>query len=140
MKEAISALVCGVIFGIGLAVSEMMDPQRVIGFLDITGQWDPTLLLVMGGALAVTLPGFARVRKRERPVFSLKFQLPTRRDIDTPLILGAVLFGVGWGVAGFCPGPAIAAIATFDPSVLLFVGAMCLGQLVIVLWERNRAV
>lgn len=133
MKTAVSALLSGFIFGLGLAVSEMTDPARVIGFLDLAAQWDPTLLFVMGGALAITLPGFAMVQRRPRPLLAEKFTMPTKKEIDAPLIIGAAIFGIGWGLAGFCPGPALAALSTLSPSVAVFVAAMIAGQ-----WLASR--
>jgi uncharacterized membrane protein YedE/YeeE len=127
MKTIFSALLIGMLFGLGLAVSEMINPARVVGFLDVTGAWDPTLLLVMGGALCVTVPMFPLVTKRSRPLLGKGFLLPTKKQIDAPLIAGATLFGIGWGIAGFCPGPAIAGLASLSPSVLFFVAAMLAG-------------
>ena len=134
MKIVVSALLCGVLFGFGLAVSEMIDPARVIGFLDVTGRWDPTLLFVMGGALALTVSGFPLILRQARPLVGEKFNLPVKTEIDLPLLCGAAIFGVGWGLAGFCPGPALAALASFPPPVLLFVAAMIAGQ-----WLASRA-
>lgn len=128
MTRVLAALLCGTVFGLGLAVSEMMDPLRVIGFLDVAGDWDPTLALVMGGALAVALPGFWLVLRRERPVLDERFWLPTRTELDRNLLGGAALFGVGWGLAGFCPGPALAALSSGELQVLWFVLAMLVGQ------------
>lgn len=133
MTIAISALLAGAIFGLGLAVSEMIDPARVIGFLDVTGQWDVTLLFVMGGALAVTVPGFPLILSRPPPLLAAQFSLPTNDKIDGPLIGGGVIFGVGWGLAGFCPGPALAALASLSPTVVSFVAAMIVGQ-----WLASR--
>lgn len=133
MTIAISALLAGAIFGLGLAVSEMIDPARVIGFLDVTGQWDVTLLFVMGGALAVTVPGFPLILSRPPPLLAAQFSLPTKDKIDGPLIGGGVIFGVGWGLAGFCPGPALAALASLSPTVVSFVAAMIVGQ-----WLASR--
>jgi len=124
----VTALMAGVLFGFGLSISEMINPARVIGFLDVAGRWDPTLAFVMGGALAITGPAFALILRRPRPWLADKFILPTRRDIDRPLILGAALFGIGWGLGGFCPGPALAALASGSPAVFLFVLAMVGGQ------------
>jgi len=128
MKVPLIALLSGIIFGFGLSISEMINPTRVLGFLDVAGNWDATLLLVMCGALAVAFAGFTWVLKRPHPLFTDKFSLPTRKQIDTPLVIGSAIFGVGWGLAGFCPGPAITALATLSPSVLLFVLAMLAGQ------------
>ena len=128
MAAIVSALFIGALFGFGLAVSEMIDPARVIGFLDVTGTWDPTLLFVMGGALAVTLPGFPLILQRARPLLAEFFALPTQSKLDGSLIAGAIIFGIGWGIAGFCPGPALAALASGSPAVALFVVAMIAGQ------------
>ncbi len=124
----------GVLFGLGLGISEMVNPARVVGFLDITGNWDPTLGVVMLGALAVTIPGFRLVLRRNGPLLAAKFNVPTRTELDRPLLLGAVLFGVGWGLGGFCPGPALTALVSGHPEVFVFVGAMLLGA-----WIHDRA-
>ena len=128
MAAIVSALLIGALFGFGLAVSEMIDPARVIGFLDVTGTWDPTLLFVMGGALAVTLPGFPLILRRARPLLAEFFAMPTQSRLDGSLITGATIFGIGWGIAGFCPGPALAALASGSPGVAVFVVAMIAGQ------------
>ena len=128
MAAIVSALLIGALFGFGLAVSEMIDPARVIGFLDVTGRWDPTLLFVMGGALAVTLPGFPLILRRARPLLAEFFAMPTQSRLDGSLITGATIFGIGWGIAGFCPGPALAALASGSPGVAVFVVAMIAGQ------------
>jgi uncharacterized membrane protein YedE/YeeE len=128
MRTFVAALLSGFVFGLGLAVSEMTDPARVVGFLDVAGQWDPTLLFVMGSALAVTLPGFTLTLRRHRPLCGDRFVLPTKIQIDAPLIAGAAIFGLGWGLSGFCPGPAVAALATLSPSVAAFVAAMIVGR------------
>ena len=124
------ALVAGFVFGLGLVISGMSNPAKVIGFLDVAGRWDPTLLVVMGAALAVTIPGFRLLGKRARPLFSERFELPTRKDLDIRLIAGAALFGLGWGIAGFCPGPAFTVLATMRLDVVLFVVAMIAGAVV----------
>jgi uncharacterized protein len=134
MKLIAGAFSSGVIFGLGLAVSEMTDPARVTGFLDLAGAWDPTLVFVMGGALLISLPGFALILRRPRPLLGAEFMRPTKKDIDAPLVGGAAIFGVGWGLSGFCPGPAIAALSTLSPAVVLFVAAMIAGQ-----WLASRA-
>ncbi|MEX2468467.1 MAG: DUF6691 family protein [Pseudohongiellaceae bacterium] len=125
----LSIFAAGLLFGLGLTVSGMSNPAKVIGFLDIAGAWDPTLLLVMGGGIAVTLPAFHWILKRPQPLFAEKFYLPSVKNVDRKLLLGAVLFGLGWAIAGFCPGPALAALVTLNPSVLLFVAAMAGGML-----------
>jgi uncharacterized membrane protein YedE/YeeE len=125
----LSSLLAGAIFGAGLAISQMMNPAKVIAFLDFAGDWDPTLAFVMAGAVLAAAPGFALAKKRKAPVLSSRFQIPTRRDIDIPLVLGAAIFGVGWGLVGFCPGPAIAALGTGMWEVVVFVTAMLGGML-----------
>lgn len=128
MKTLVAAL-AGIVFGAGLALSGMSDPAKVLNFLDVAGSWDPTLAFVMGGALCVTTPGFYLARRRARPLFDTDFRLPTRRDIDGQLLGGAAIFGLGWGIAGLCPGPALADIATGMPVILGFVAAMIVGAL-----------
>ena len=109
--NALVALLAGTLFGAGLAISGMTDPGKVIGFLDLAGQWDPSLAFVMGAAICISLPTFQLLRGRSKPVFASQYFLPTKQDLDPQLILGAVLFGIGWGIAGLCPGPAIANLA-----------------------------
>lgn len=128
MPRTVSALLIGMLFGAGLAVSGMMNPAKVLGFLDIAGDWDPTLAFVMGGALMVALPATLYARRRPRPVLAERFDLPSKRAIDLPLIAGSALFGLGWGLAGFCPGPALAALSTGFWQVGLFVLAMLAGM------------
>ena len=127
MKNLV-ALLCGALFGIGLAVSGMMNPAKVIGFLDFAGDWDPTLALVMGGALLVTGPAFYVILRRPRPVLARNFDLPTKTSVDGRLLSGAAVFGVGWGLSGFCPGPAVAALSTGLLPVFAFVAAMAAGM------------
>ena len=121
MKALATALGAGFLFGIGLWVSGMANPKKVLGFLDVAGDWDASLLLVMGGAVAVTLVGFRIYRE--------KFERPTRKDIDLPLIAGAAIFGIGWGIAGYCPGPALTALTTLSNESVVFVVAMVAGGL-----------
>ena len=128
MAQILAAFAVGIIFALGLAISEMINPGRVIGFLDVAGHWDPTLLLVMAGALVITVPIFPVILRRSKPLLAARFTLPTRTRLDWPLALGAAVFGAGWGLAGFCPGPALAALASGSLSVILFVVAMILGQ------------
>lgn len=118
----------GLVFGIGLVVSQMVDPAKVLGFLDVAGSWDPSLALVMVGALAVTALGYRLTFRHGRPLAAERFQLPTRTDIDRPLVVGAVLFGLGWGTAGYCPGPAIASLAFGRAEIVVFVLAMLAGM------------
>lgn len=124
----LGALISGAIFGLGLAVSGMMNPAKVLGFLDVAGDWDPTLAFVMGGALLVSIPAFRLILGRKRPVLDRSFALPDRTDLDGRLLSGATLFGVGWGMVGFCPGPAVAALATGLTPVLVFTAAMIAGM------------
>lgn len=128
MREALAGLAVGILFGIGLAVSQMVNPAKVLGFLDLAGNWDPTLALVLAGAVAASGVGFRLVIQRPRPLLASKFHLPTRKDIDARLVGGGVIFGIGWGLVGFCPGPALAALALglWQPAV--FVAAMLAGM------------
>ncbi len=127
MKNLFS-LIAGLLFGLGLAISGMINPDKVIGFLDITGDWDPSLAFVMGGGVLVTAFTFRLVLKRSTPVFSDIFHLPTKNDLDRRLIAGAAIFGVGWAVAGLCPGPALASIGYLDGNLLIFVLALIVGS------------
>jgi hypothetical protein len=120
----LTALGAGVLFGLGLAISGMVNPAKVIGFLDVAGDWDPTLATVMVGALAVALPAYRAILKRPGPVLAGSFSLSTGTDLDSRLLGGAVIFGIGWGLAGLCPGPALSALATGSVPVLIFVLAM----------------
>ena len=129
MKQQWIALLSGILFGLGLGLSQMIDQQRVLGFLDVTGAWDPTLLFVLGGAVTVTGIAFRFILRRDRPVFSPRFILPIRKDIDLPLILGAAIFGVGWGIAGYCPGPGIVALILFHWQPVVFLIALIAGML-----------
>jgi uncharacterized protein len=123
----IAALVCGLIFGAGLTISQMTETQKVRGFLDVFGPWDPSLLVVMAAALIVTFVGYWLARRQTAPLFAAHARWPTKRNIDVPLVGGAVLFGIGWGLIGFCPGPGIVDLATGAPAVILFVMAMVGG-------------
>ena len=125
--RVIAALVSGLVFGLGLAVSGMMNPAKVIGFLDVAGDWDPTLAFVMIGALLVAVPAYRFIPKRPRPVLEEGFDLPKKQAVDRPLVLGSALFGIGWGLVGFCPGPAVAALGTGLAPVLAFVAACWRG-------------
>lgn len=128
MRVPVVALVAGIIFGLGLCLSEMINPARVLGFLDVFGIWDATLVFVMISAVVVTGIGFPLVLKLAKPLLADKFFVPERTDIDRRLLTGSVLFGIGWGLAGLCPGPALAALASMSPSILIFVAAMIGGQ------------
>ncbi|MBF2037119.1 MAG: YeeE/YedE family protein [Leptolyngbyaceae cyanobacterium T60_A2020_046] len=128
-KQQVVALISGLIFGFGLGVSQMIDRDRVIGFLDVAGHWDPTLAFVMGGAVAVTLITFRVVLRQPRPLLASRFFLPTRNDIDRPLLIGAAIFGIGWGIAGYCPGPGLTALVLGLANPIIFVVAMIAGSL-----------
>ncbi|WP_323015342.1 DUF6691 family protein [Devosia sp.] len=127
MLRLFSALVIGLIFGAGIALSGMANPAKVLNFFDFAGTWDPSLAFVMGGALAVTALGYALVLKRPVPVFDRQFHLPTSRRIDMPLVAGSAVFGIGWGITGFCPGGAIPALGLGHGAAWLFVGSMIGG-------------
>ncbi len=124
----ISQYLIGVMFGFGLIISGMTNPQKILNFLDITGFWDPSLIFVMGGAVLVGLGGFYLVTKRSEAFFGGALHIPKRRDITMPLIIGSVMFGAGWGIAGFCPGPAIVSLGSGHIKALVFVLAMLAGM------------
>ena len=126
--KAIVALLCGIVFGLGLAMSGMTDTAKVLGFLDIFGNWVPDLAFVMGGAVCVTLVAFRLVLKRARPLLSPRFSLPTNTAIDARLLSGAAIFGIGWGIYGYCPGPALSALTYLHINTLYFVIAMLAGM------------
>lgn len=121
-------LALGLLFGAGLVVSGMADPAKVLNFLDLFGTWDPSLAFVMGGAVLVAFVGYRLVLRRDQPLVGGKFQLPTKTDIDSRILVGPAIFGIGWGLGGFCPGPAIAAIGLGATGTLAFVPAMILGM------------
>ncbi len=129
MKQNFIAIAAGILFGLGLGLSQMVDRGRVLGFLDIAGLWDPTLLFVLGGAVTVTVVAFRFVLRWPQPLGAEKFYLPTRKDIDKPLLLGAVTFGIGWGISGYCPGPGITALVLGSWNPLLFILAFLAGSL-----------
>ena len=133
MKQAILALIAGIVFGLGLAISQMINPAKVLGFLDVAGRWDPSLAFVMAGALIVSYFGFRLSRRRTSPLWAPRFELPTRRDLDRRLIGGAAIFGIGWGLVGFCPGPLFASLAFGMKESLIFAAAMTLGA-----WLQHR--
>lgn len=133
------AFVAGLIFGLGLMVAGMVNPAKILGFLDIAGTWDPSLALVMAGAIAVGLVAFALARGRTMSALGLPMQLPSQRTVDARLIGGSLVFGIGWGLAGFCPGPAIVALGAGYAKAAVFVVAMLLGMGAFGLLERQRA-
>ena len=121
------ALFCGTIFGIGLVISQMINPAKILGFLNVFGEWDPSLAFVMIGALFVSSPLFHLFKNKEKPIFSTSFSISENKEIDKRLIFGSILFGAGWGVAGLCPGPAISSIALLNISSGTFVFSMFIG-------------
>lgn len=133
-----SALLAGAVFGIGLIVSGMADPAKVLGFLDLFGNWDPSLAFVMGGAILVGVIAFALARRRTVSLLDLQMRMPTATQVDRRLVGGGLLFGIGWGIAGFCPGPALVALGMGEQKALVFVGAMLLGMGLFELLERRR--
>ncbi|MDD2869324.1 DUF6691 family protein [Neomegalonema sp.] len=130
MERFLSPFLIGLIFGAGIAVSGMINPAKVLNFFDVAGTWDPSLAFVMGGALIVTFIGYRLALKQPGPIFGGGFQLPTRKEIDRPLVIGSAIFGIGWGVAGFCPGASIPALGLFQPDACVFVASMIAGILI----------
>ena len=130
MVRSVVALAAGLLFGFGLLLSGMYDPAKVFGFLDLAGAWDPSLAFVMGGAITVAAPAFAFARKRCVAATGEPLSLPKRRDIDAPLLLGAAIFGIGWGLGGICPGPGIVDVGFLSSGAAIFVAAMALGALI----------
>jgi uncharacterized membrane protein YedE/YeeE len=128
--QVLVALLSGILFGTGLAVSGMVNPAKVLNFFDVFGTWDPSLVFVMAGALAVTITGYRLVLQRSSPAFAPRFHLPSARQIDARLIAGSALFGLGWGLSGFCPGPAIASLTTLSMHPVIFIIAMLAGMFV----------
>ena len=128
MKTMVMATLSGALFGAGLVISGMSDPNKVLNFLDVLGPWDPSLLFVMGAATVVTFVGYRLCFRQAAPVCDTAFHLPEKRGVDLPLVGGAALFGLGWGLAGYCPGPALTALVINPAEALWFVGAMLLGM------------
>jgi uncharacterized protein len=128
MLRLIAALGSGLLFGLGLTISQMVNPAKVIGFLNIAGAWDASLALVMASAIPVLMGGYALARRFRSPLIAPDFNLPARTQIDRPLVLGAILFGIGWGLVGYCPGPALASVLLGNPATLLFVASMLAGM------------
>lgn len=133
----VTALLCGLVFGVGLILSGMTDPAKVLGFLDLAGSWDPSLALVMAGSIAVGLVAFAVAKRRTSSYLGLPLALPAARPIDGRLVGGSLLFGAGWGIAGFCPGPALVALGMGEIKAAVFVTAMLLGMGLFELLERR---
>ena len=135
MRNGITFL-AGLVFGLGLIISGMINPQKIIGFLNVTGAWDPTLLTVMAGALITTFVGYRTVLRREKPLLETAFRLPQKTEIDRPLMVGAAIFGVGWGLSGLCPGPGISAILIGGVPIWAFVGSMLAGMGAVTMLKR----
>ena len=133
-----ASLLAGLVFGLGLIVSGVADPAKVLGFLDLAGKWDPSLALVMGGAIAVGLVAFAVAKKRTVSLIGAPMHLPQARDIDRRLVLGSVVFGIGWGLAGFCPGPALVALGQGHVKAFIFVVAMLAGMGIFEFLEQRK--
>ena len=138
MHLILAGFLCGLIFGCGLLISGMLQPAKVLAFLDILGAWDPSLLVVMAAALVVSGLGFMLAKRGDRPMFALQRQWSTRTGIDPPLMIGALLFGAGWGLVGLCPGPALENLATLSPQVIVFVAAMTAGMVLHNVWQKRR--
>jgi hypothetical protein len=139
MKHRISEFLVGLLFGLGLIMSGMTDPGKVIGFLDISGNWDPSLALVMAGAIAVGFFAFSIAKKRTVNFLGSALTLPKTDQIDKPLVIGAVLFGIGWGLAGFCPGPGLVSLASGQTKAAVFVMFMLAGMQLFEIWNRRKS-
>lgn len=137
MKNNFAAFLVGIIFALGLGLSGMTDPQKVLGFLNIFGAWDPSLVFVMIGAIGVHFVSYRLIRKRKSPVLAKKWEVPPNSPLTPSLIAGAILFGIGWGLAGYCPGPGITALASLELRPLVFVAAMLLGMLIFRWFDRR---
>jgi uncharacterized protein len=138
MPLILASFGCGLVFGLGLLISGMTEPAKVLGFLDFFGAWDATLAFVMAGAVTVAAAGFAFARRQTAPLFAAKFSWPSRSDIDAPLVIGSALFGIGWGLSGICPGPALVNLEGLTAPIVVFVAAMVLGMFVFELWQRRK--
>ena len=137
MKNSLAAFFVGVIFALGLGISGMLQPQKVIGFLDLFGQWDPSLIFVMAGAIVVHFFTYKWIRQKKSPLFSTQWHVPTNREITPALGIGSLIFGIGWGLSGFCPGPAITSLVTLNSNVLMFVASMLVGMVIFKLADKK---
>lgn len=139
MRNTLVAFVTGLLFAVGLAVAGMTQPQKVVAFLDFFGDWDPSLAFVMGGAILVYLPAYRIITRRRTPLFAARFLVPTRRDLDARLLVGAGLFGIDWGLGGFCPGPGLTAVGSLAAPALMFVASMFAGFMLHRAWDLRAA-
>lgn len=137
MKNSIAALIVGFVFAIGLGLSGMTQPQKVIGFLDIFGNWNPSLIFVMMGAIAVHFVTFRFIMKRSSPLLSTQWHVPTKNEVTPSLVIGGAIFGVGWALGGFCPGPAVTSLATLDETPVLFIVSMLVGMALFKLVDKK---
>lgn len=137
MKNAIAAFIVGFIFALGLGVSGMTQPQKVVGFLNLFGAWDPSLIFVMAGAIGVHFFTYKVIRRRSSPLLASTWQVPTKKEITPALILGSILFGVGWGLGGFCPGPALTSMASLESRPLLFIFSMLVGMYIFKIVDKK---
>lgn len=128
MKNSLAAFLVGFVFALGLGISGMTQPQKVVGFLDLFGAWDPSLVFVMMGAILVHFATYRLIRKRGSPLFSMQWHVPTKKEITPALVAGSLLFGIGWGLAGYCPGPAVTSLASFETRPFIFVISMIVGM------------
>lgn len=138
MKNNIAALLVGILFAIGLGISGMTRPEKVIGFLDIFGRWDPSLAFVMVGAIGVHALAYRLIRRRASPLFAKDFSVPSSKTLTPQLFAGAFIFGIGWGLAGYCPGPALTSLASFESRPIIFVMSMLAGMLAFRIYEAGR--
>lgn len=138
MPLILASFGCGLVFGLGLLISGMTQPEKVLGFLDFFGAWDATLAFVMAGAIAVAGAGFVLARRQNAPWLAAEFSWPSRSDIDAPLVIGSTLFGIGWGLSGICPGPALVNLEGLTAPIVVFVAAMVLGIFGFELWQRRK--
>ena len=137
MKNGLAALVVGFVFAIGLGISGMTQPQKVVGFLDVFGKWDPSLIFVMVGGIIVHFVTYKLIRKRKSPLLHSSWHVPTKKEITPALVTGALLFGIGWGLGGFCPGPAVTSLASFETKPFIFVASMLAGMFLFRLFDKK---
>ena len=140
MMRNFITLLSGLLFGLGLSISEMINPQKVLNFLDVSGNWDPSLIFVLGGGVMVTLFSFRLILKMDKPLLDGEFKLPAKTQIDSKLIIGAIIFGIGWGLVGFCPGPAIASLVYGQTESVIFLAALFLGFNIQHLYHRPTTI